>query len=242
MKSIYIIVEHWSKILSILRKKISSMLERMSIVETWSRFFGSALRISLFQIVPKSTRENRGFVELWVLGHFVLSIILLGICSAPNLRWWEAIAVGWGVIRVWEVLIYQINGLLFAEYRAKKEEHRLRKLGITYVPYAFRGYRRIVILLLHNYVEIIFWFALFYRNFGWAFKTGRAYLNSFFTALNFSFAKMTTFGYTTIYPKETLGDVLIFIQSAIGLFMALLILARFISFLPKPKTLDEFER
>lgn len=226
------------------------------VVELWSKIFSVLEKISPFWVIRWAIRKKfsasskiyhfvesyYGFVELWVLGNLMLSIVLLSICSAANLQWWEAIAVGWGAIRVWEVIIYQINVLLFAEYRAKKEESRLKQLREPYVPYAFRGFRRIVILLLHNYAEIIFWFALFYRNLDWAFETGKACLNSFFTALNFSFVKMTTFGYTTIYPKEPWGDVLVFTQSAIGLFMALLILARFISFLPKPKTLDEFER
>lgn len=99
-----------------------------------------------------------------------------------------------------------------------------------------------MILLLHSYVEIIFWFALFYRNIDWAFETGGVALNSFFASLNLSFVTMTTFGYTAISPKETLGDVLIIIQSIIGLFMTLLILARFISLLPSPETMDEFEK
>jgi len=236
------VVERWSKILTILRKKISSIREEMSVVECWSRVFKALRHISLFQIVPKSVREKPRFVEVWVVAFLLLSVIFLRICSAPNLRWWEAFAVGLGVLRVWEVVIYQINVLLFDEYRARKKEYRLRKLKITYVAYAIRGYRRIVVLLLHNYVESIFWFALFYRNLDWAFQTSRVSLNSFFGALNFSFVTMTTFGYTTIFPKETWADVVTLIQSAIGLFMALLILARFISFLPKPETLDEFER
>ena len=122
--------------------------------------------------------------------------------------------------------------LLFDEYRAKRAGK----------PYAFRGFRRIVVLLLHNYAEIIFWFALFYRNLDWAFQTYKVSLNSFLASLNFSFVTMTTLGYSTISPKEPLSDVLTLVHSAIGLFMALLILARFISLLPKPKTLDEFEK
>lgn len=226
------------------------------IVEFWSKILNVLEKISLFYVIRWAVRKKfsatskiyhfvesyYGFVELWVLGNLILSIVLLLICSAPNLHWGEAIAIGWGGLRVWEVIIYQINVLLFAQYRARKEEHRLRKLGITYVPYALRGYRRIVILLLHNYVEIIFWFALFYRNLDWAFDTSGVALNSFRGALNFSFVRMTTFGYTTIFPREILADVATLIHSGIGLFMALLILARFISFLPRPKTLDEFER
>jgi len=205
------------------------------IVEFWSRTFYILDKISLFYLICKKfpvAGRSYAFVEGWVLGHLLLSIILLIICSTPNLRWWEAIAVGWGALRVWEVVIYQINVLLFGEYRART----------TGKVYALRGYRRIVILLLHNYVEFIFWFALFYRNMDWAFETGRVALNSFFVSLNFSFAKMTTFGYTAITPSLFWGNVVVLIQSAIGLFMALLILARFVSMIPKPETLDEFER
>jgi len=178
-----------------------------------------------------STKGSYRFVDGWVLGNLLLSVVLLLICSAPNLHWWEAIAIGYGGIRVFEVFIYQINVLLFDEYRASKAGN-----------YALRGFRRLVILLLHNYVEIIFWFALFYRNIGWAFETGKITLDSFLVSLNFSFVTMTTFGYSTIFPKETLGDTLTLIQSVLGLFMALLILARFISLIPTPQTLDEFER
>jgi len=205
------------------------------IVEFWSKIFSGLGKISLFWALRRSipaTRESYRFVEGWVLGNLILSIVLLSICSAPNLHWWEIIAVSYGGIRVFEVFIYQINVLLFDEYRAKKAGK----------PYALKGFRRIVILLLHNYFEIIVWFALFYRNLDWTFETGGVVLNSFLTSLNFSFVRMTTFGYTAIYPMKTLGDVLIFIQSVIGLFMVLLILTRFISLIPKPKTLDEFEK
>jgi len=205
------------------------------IVEFWSQIFNGLEKISLFWVVRKlfpRIKESYRYVECWVLGHLILSIGFLLIYSALNLHWGEVVAVGWGVIRVFEVFIYQINVLLFNEYRAKKAGK----------PYAVRGYRRIVILLLHNYVEIIFWFALFYRYWDWAFETGKASLSSFFDSLNFSFVTMTTFGYTTILPKETWGNILTITQSAIGLFMALLILARFISLIPKPKTLDESER
>ena len=205
------------------------------IVETWSKIFSVLRWISPFQVIRTfipATKGNYRFVDGWVLGNLLFSIGLLCICSAPNLRWWEVIAIGYGSIRVFEVFIYQTNVLLFDEYRA-------RKAGKTY---AVRGFLRIVILLLHNYAEIIFWFALFYRNFDSAFETSGIVFNSFFVSLNFSFFTMTTFSHTTISPIHTVGSILVFIHSIIGLFMALLILSRFISLIPTPETLDEFER
>ena len=204
------------------------------IVELWSEIFRVLGRISPFQVVNILTRgraQSRYFIDGWVFGHSLLSITLLFVCSLPNLHCLETIAIFYGGTRVFEVVIYQINLLLFDEYRARKAGK----------PYAVRGARRLVILLLHNYVEIIFWFALFYRNMNWAFETGGITLDSFLMSLNFSFVTMTTFGHSTIFPKEALGYNLTLIQSAIGLFMALLILGRFISLLPKPETLDEIE-
>lgn len=194
------------------------------VVELWSKVFCILGWISPYQVICQfvPVSKSYGFVDVWVLGHLLLSVVLLLICRASNLRWLETIAVYYGAIRVFEVLIYQINVLLFAD--------------------VVRSFRRIVILLLHNYVEIIFWFALFYRNIDWAFETGGVALDSFFAPLKFSFVTMTTFGYTAISPKETLGDLLVIIQSAIGLFMTLLILARFISLLPSPETRDESEK
>jgi len=205
------------------------------IVELWSNIFLVLRWISPFQVIRTlipSTKGSYRFVDGWVLGNLLFSIGQLWICSAPNLQWWEAIAVGYGGIRVFEVFIYQINVLLFDEYRARKAGKK----------YAVRSFRRIVILLLHNYAEIIFWFALFYRNFDYAFETHGVALNSFLVSLNFSFATMTTFGHTTKSPICAVGGILVFLQSIIGLFMALLILARFISLIPIPETKDEFEK
>ena len=173
-----------------------------------------------------------GCVEVWVLANFVLSIVLLTTCSAPNVRWWEWVAIVWGIARVYDVLIYEINVLLFDQYRCVKAGK----------DYAVRSYRRTAVTLLLNYFEIIFWFALFYRNVDWAFETGKASLNLFPTALHFSLVTMTGFGNTSISPTKILGYALTSTHMVAGLVMALLVLASFISWLPKPKTKDELER
>ena len=162
----------------------------------------------------------------------MLSILLFLTCSAPGLRWWEAIAVVYGGIRVFEVIVYQVNVLVFDAYRAAKQGK----------PHAVASYRRLLILTLHNYGEIVFWFALFYRNFDWAFETAKTAVNSCLVAANFSFVTMTTFGYSDVRPTEPLGTILTLVQSAIGLFMVLILLAHYISLIPRRETMDKSER
>ena len=83
--------------------------------------------------------------------------------------------------------------------------------------------------------------ALFYHYWAWAFFSQTESLSSLLTLLTFSFNAMTTFGATSVNACESWGRVLVFVQSLIGLFMALLILSRFISFLPWSRSMDETE-
>jgi hypothetical protein len=174
------------------------------------------------------------FVDMYVLLNLLIPLILLLTYSVPWLCRWEKIAILYGGFRVFEMIVYQVNVLMFNEYRARKKGDN---------NYALRGYHRMLTLLVLNYVEIIFWFALFYRNYNFAFNTtGGPDPNSLFIYLNYSFVTLTTFGYSTIYPKEMTGYVLVLLQSIIGLFMTLMIFARFISLLFTPKTVDKFEK
>jgi hypothetical protein len=205
------------------------------IVEFWSKIFKWLRFISPFQLIrvlfPK-TRENYGFVDIWVLGNLIFSFLCLTILSAPQVRWWEILILCYAGVRIFEVVIYQINVLLFDEYRAKKAN----------LKYTVRGFRRIVLLLLHNYIEVLCWFALFYRNLAFLFDSKHISLNSLGGSLYFSLVTMSTLGYGDIIPKEGAGSFVVFMQLSIGILMALLILARFISLLPKPETLDDPEK
>jgi len=119
----------------------------------------------------------------------------------------------------------------FDEYRAKL--HRRE--------YSIRSYRRTVVLLLHNYVEIIFWFASSYIILSHQFvvEGGRGLL---LNAIYSSFATMTSFGSPSLRPLSVIGMAIIWGQSIAGLLMTLLSLTRFIGLLPTPNTLDEHEK
>jgi hypothetical protein len=52
---------------------------------------------------------------------------------------------------------------------------------------------------------------------------------------------MTTFGEFNVTPKTAMGAGILLFQSASGVFVALMSLARFITVLPNPPTRDDLE-
>lgn len=92
-------------------------------VDRGAKLFDGFGWISLFHpiraIIP-STRGNYGFVDWWVLGHFIFASICLSVSSLPKIQWWEIILLSYGGIRIFEIIVYQTNVLLFDQYRSKK--------------------------------------------------------------------------------------------------------------------------
>lgn len=204
------------------------------IVDFWSTAFSGLAKISVFSVVRKFFKpaNSARFVDIWVLGHLALSlaaVIVAAHSPHPIFGWFF---MGYGLIRTFEVVIYQTNVLLFDEYRAVKAGRE----------YYLEGYRRIVLLLLHNYLEIIFWLACTYTvmasEFDHKWQPG---VGTVFGGVYSSFITMTTFGDFDLLPKTTTAAFLLLFHAAVGLFMTLLSLARFISLIPAPKTRDEVE-
>lgn len=52
---------------------------------------------------------------------------------------------------------------------------------------------------------------------------------------------MVTFSGATLKYEKPEGLLILLTQSGIGIFMTILVLARFISLLPSPETMDEYE-
>jgi len=195
------------------------------VVDLGEYIFDKLRWLSLFHPIRNifpSIEKSYGFVEIWVLFNLSCSIVFLFISSSKNILWWEIILLSFAVLRIFEIFIYQINVLLFDQYRLGEK-------------YELRGVERIIILLLINYIEILFWFALLYRNFHFAFRSKYTILNSFWGSLYFSLVTMSTLGYGDITPITHFGEILNIVQTLLGLFMALLIIARFNSLLPTPK-------
>jgi hypothetical protein len=196
----------------------------------YSWFFERLKWISLCRVIQEiipDLKDDKRFVDIWVFGNVLLAIFL--VITSPT----SYFPLIYGGFRLFEVMIVQINLLLFDQYRANKNKR----------PYLITSFRRTVLLLMHNYLEIIVWFALIYRHFQYVFgiKTLTLTLDSFWGSFYFSLVTMTTLGYGDITPKNTTGAIIVIIQTLIGIFMTLLLLARFVASLPRTESMDELE-
>ncbi|BAU26563.1 hypothetical protein DFP93_10855 [Aneurinibacillus soli] len=208
------------------------------ILSAWGRIFGWLRWISVFQYVRMIPlfKGSYGFVEAWVIGNLIASMTSYGLAlynkSVPSLAIYFIMA--YGFIRVFEVTVYQVNVLLFDPYQTEN--------------YAVKSYRRLVILLLHNYVEVIIWFAAAYV---WLANLGKAVIpleamTTPFGTFMYSFLTMVGFGSNSIntdmLKNITIWHSVLVVQAIIGLFMTLICLARFVSLLPAPDTMNPQEQ
>ena len=219
-------------------EKNSFVIELFSLIFYIMHFF--SLYWLLKQIVrPK--QDDRRWLDFYVLGSLLFSLFLVFWWPAINVPELKLILVFLMMLRIIEILIIQINALFFDWYRAGKAREVVarEKVKEDRIPYKIRGYLRITLLLLVNYVEIVFIFGVFYQYYSWAFSGME--LNPI-KSLNFSFYTMTTFGHVAESTLVIFGYVLTMTQAAIGLFMALLILSRFIALFPKAPSDDKAEK
>jgi hypothetical protein len=208
------------------------------LVEFWSKVFGGLGKLSLFTVIRTvfKTKVTYGFVEGYVLFHTLLALITLIIATwkvDKPVSWLLIALVFYGGLRVFETVIYQTNVLLFDEYRAFKAG----------VDYKVRSFRRLVILLLHNYFEMLCWFGVFYTFF---YRSGDVVLKSgelgFFTIFRESLLMMISFTPETNQPTSPLGMIVLTVHSFVGIFMTIMVLARFLALLPPPDSHDEMDK
>lgn len=200
------------------------------IVELWKKVFHFLRYISVFEYIRKipGLKGSHFFVEVWVLINITVPFVLLFLLrelNIPTLVAW--IILIYSFTRVMEIIVYQVNVLLFDPYQSNN--------------YSVKSYRRMVILLIHNYLEVVLWFATSYgvmsHYFGVKISNG-GYIETLF----FSFVNMVTFGSDNLRSFENIGQFVIFSQAIIGLFMTIVSLARFIGLLPKPNSMDQKEQ
>ena len=201
------------------------------IYKLWADIFNILRWISIFQYIRfLPFAKSHGFVELWVLSNTFLAFIAYLSNKIYEPGWWSVLFICYGFLRVFEIIVYQINVVFFDEFRAEQKG----------LKYAVKSYRRILILLLHNYVEIIFWFASSYLVLYPHFQV--AYNDTVFNAIYASFRVTTNLGLDSVEALTNLGRNLLWVQSISGLLMTIISIARFINVLPIPDTDDPTEK
>jgi hypothetical protein len=211
--------------------------DRGFLLDLWNTIFAFLEKLSIFYIVRKITKsKSYKFVDGWILGNLlagILSTILVYNLSQKSVII-IYIVITYAMLRVFEVIIYQINVLLFHPYRAHLAG---KKYEINSIP-------RMVVSLLHNYVEIMFWYSsivisLVVLNEGAAFSlTWSNYIKS-------NILCIATLDGSAI--KETLNTSysylsnLIFVELISGIIMTVICLARFIGILPGVAEKNKYE-
>lgn len=200
------------------------------IIPFWEKIFGYLSKLSMFSLIKLSKlfKVDSVFIEKWVLFNLIFAIISSIITYLMDFGILSLVFMIYGMIRVFEVITYQINVLLFDPYRAK----------IKGIKYSIKSPTRMVLLLLHNYVELIFWFATVYISlssmsgvnlgFNWS-----DYIR--ISALCFTSNDLSFIG----YPGITRTIVTFaYVEMVGGMVMTIISLARFIGLLPSVESDD----
>ncbi|WAM33046.1 hypothetical protein [Caldicellulosiruptor morganii] len=173
-------------------------------------------------------------VDAWVLGNLLFSFLAVVatyyINSCFKIIFW--IILTYGVLRVFEIIVYQVNVLFFDRIRAKKNNQK----------YSIKSVTRTVILLLHNFVEIMLWYSammICLLKIGGNFPDN----SSIWDFIRANILNVAIFNADEIEQiaggrNSTIVN-LIFFENITGLFMTLLCLARFINLLPPVESEEE---
>jgi hypothetical protein len=185
-------------------------------------------KISYFYVAEKVFGLSTFFaVDVWVLSFLTFSMIgyvASFIITATSL---QVLCVVLAAIRIFEVLIYLIFTMLFAQ----------RKKGTA----DLRSYRRWLILLVSNYLEIILWFGMFYSILFTAGSLKNHSEHYAIAILRESLAFMVANSTGTLGEFSKLSLLTVTIQNFVGLFLTLVVATRVISLLPRLKSSDTSE-
>lgn len=125
-------------------------------MDFWEIVFRWLSKFSLFYWISKAAtfKGSYRFVDYWVLGHLIFSVLFSIsvyhiIPNSPVTTTLIYILTSYSALRVFAILVYQFNVLLFNPYR----HHKSGK------DTAIWSARRSLVLLLHNFAETLFWYS-----------------------------------------------------------------------------------
>ncbi len=204
------------------------------IIEFWANVFNVLSKISVFSIVRKFKKPmTHKFVEGWVLGNLIVAILstLIGYYLGNSLKGLMYFILIYALLRVFEVIIYQLNVLFFDPYRAEKKGE----------VYKIKSPTRMVILLLHNYVEVMFWYAstiiaLVQISGNELGATWGEYVRSNILCIATFDSSMIQEIVGEFYPKLS---SIVFLQIISGIIMTIISLARFMNLMPEVESIEK---
>ena len=162
------------------------------------------------------------FPEIWVLSNIALAIIGCIIVRKETTEWICWLFCLYAILRTLELFVYQVNVLLFDPIKMGRSTYRIKSATRT------------VLLLICNIFEYILWFSVVYL----FMYRGQA-LNV--DNLHIVMGSGTMFANIASPEDFKISDIVFvaYVESAIGIFMNIVCLARFISLLPPVQSIDE---
>jgi hypothetical protein len=214
--------------------KVAQMaIQRETFIAPWTKWLlDECGKWTLLRWLEKKFGESFWLVDVYALSFFALSFVFYILSSAPYVSPFPAgyvtpscvfCALLWIVVpillyRVWDWAPYILRVSIFTEPRKGKTD--------------IKDPKRTVILLILNYLELIFWFAALYSTFnlnGWlSVKEGTRPL----ATLRESTMLMVANWSGNFEGLSRSAWFAVTFQSLFGLLMTLMIVSRFIAFLP----------
>jgi len=220
-----------------------------AIVDFWEKVFWRLRLISMCEGIyflmhgermPRQVSRFSPLINRYVSIQLGIAILIFGTMPliAESCRVAAWVLTIYGSLRLFELVIHQIDVILFEGYRSTQAGE----------PYKIDQPERSIILLFYNFAEVILWFATVYIVFpehfppsdSGVFKDG-TFAKSL-GALHSSFTFTTDVGHPSIEPASAGAAVILWIQSIIGLLLILISLARFLNILPAPTRNDPSAR
>lgn len=204
------------------------------IVEFSDFIFATLEKVSIFNVIRKlNSNISYKFVDLWVVGNLIAAILSSVFVYNLNNNYKGVIVIvlSYSILRVFEVIIYQINVLLFHPYRARKSGESYKIKSVT----------RMVIALLHNYIEIMFWYSTMVISII-ILNGDNPYSLTWVEIVRSNILCIVTLDGSSI--KESVNSnykylsSLIFLEIISGMIMTIISLARFIGALPGAESQD----
>jgi hypothetical protein len=204
------------------------MRAKDTFIVTWAESGLTAIKkASVFYWLEKTLFPNSFFfVDVWVVSCLALSIASYGMSFLSTSTWFHVAILLVSIVRIFEYIPYLLFVLIFS--RRHKGTHGLK------------SYRRLLILLMFNYVETIFWFATWYsilEIYGHLHAGGPPPISLLRESIMLMVANWSG-NFTNL---STVAWTVVTIHDFLGLLMTVVVGARFISLLPRPTSADPEE-